>query len=101
MFDGFDDEPWYIRWLLHVRVAWLPYCMWPLLVVTALVLGLMIAGCHLHLHVGERHVHRTNEPAKAANVLDDILERLGDVQEDMDDKDVQTDGSSDSDGTGS
>jgi len=50
--------------------------------------------------VGERHIHRTNEPAKAADVLDDILERIDNAETNLDDKDVQADDGSDSDGAG-
>lgn len=96
----FDDEHWAIRALLHTRFAWLPFNVWPLILV-ALAAGLwVVCGCHLHLHVGERHVHRTNELAKAADVLDDILERLDDVQTDMGHEDVQTDGSGDPNSAG-
>lgn len=98
----FDGEHWLIRALLHVRFAWLPFNPWPLILV-AVAAGLwVVCGCHpqFHLHVGERHVHRTNEPAKAADVLDDILERLDDVQEDMGYEDVQADGSRGPDGAG-
>lgn len=65
-------------------------------IICAALLLVCLGGCHLHLHVGERHTHRTNPGApgaKAANVLDDILERLDNVQEDMGDKDVSTNGS--------
>ena len=69
-------------------------------IVLAVLLLMCLGGCHWHLHMGERHVHRTNEPAKAADVLDDILERLDDVQEDMGHEDVQADGGGDPDGVG-
>ena len=43
MFDGFDDEPWYIRAALYVPVTWMSVKPWPILVLVALAIGLWAA----------------------------------------------------------
>ena len=39
-----ECDPWYIRALLHVRFAWLPFNVWPILVLVA-VLVACLCGC--------------------------------------------------------
>lgn len=64
--------------------------------VVVILLPACLGGCHLHVGEIHRHVHRaTNEPAKAADVIDDILERLDDANANLEHENVSVGGGRD------